>query len=86
MEVPNESSEKIYEELYTEASEGFGMSANLSYGGMASIRDEEEVHTYCAKALEWVRWPPVEWSHQGLRKNCPAMKQGGKMKDGLYNR
>jgi hypothetical protein len=46
MEVPNDSSEKIYEELYTEASEGFGMSANQSYGGMASTRDEEEVHTY----------------------------------------
>jgi hypothetical protein len=29
-----------------QAIEGFGMSANQSYGGMASTRDEEEVHTY----------------------------------------
>jgi hypothetical protein len=54
MEVPNDGSEAIYEELDSnEASEDYGMSANQSYGGMASTSAEEGVHTPIYPCFRW---------------------------------
>jgi hypothetical protein len=67
MEVPNDGSEAVYAELYTnEASEGFGMSANQSYGGMASTRAEEEVHTYEGVEIKVIASTEAEVSDEGF--------------------